>query len=284
LTEDKSQNHEQAEVGKSQIQRGSRSRLLPWLSALALLVLVVATVAQPHGGMTDRLNYVGRAVCGQLPEHSLVCADNYLPHCARCTGTYLSALITYVMLGILGRGRRSRLPDVPVMLALLAFVGLWAVDGVNSYVSLLQQEPFLYEPSNLLRLASGLLQGMALMIIVRPVVSSAFRADTEDEPVLRGWSDLAVLIAAAALAGYAAQSQAGWLYFPLAVSSVAGQLLLLTLVNGLIACLLLRRDGVGSGWREVLPLWLIGLAAAVAEITLINLGRVALSNWLGVPL
>jgi hypothetical protein len=170
------------------------------------------------------------------------------------------------------------------MMALLAFIGFWAVDGVNSYVSLLQERPFLYQPGNLIRLVSGLLQGMALMVIVRPVAASAFWADVEDQPVIRGWSELAILVAAAAVAGYAAHTEVSWLYYPLAVTSVAGQVLLLTLVNALIACLLLRRDGLASSWREVWPLWLIGLAAAVAEITLINMGREALSSWLGIPI
>jgi uncharacterized membrane protein len=250
----------------------------------ALVVLVLVTLAQPHGSLTERLNYVGKAVCGRLPEHSLLFAGQYLPHCARCTGTYLSALLTYIVLGILGRGRRSRLPDVRLMMALLAFIGLWAMDGINSYVSLIQEQPFLYEPSNLIRLGTGLLQGMALTVIVRPVVASAFWADTEDKPILRGWAELALLALVAGIAGYGAQSEVAWLYDPLAIASIAGQLLLLTLVNGLIACLVLRRDGLGTGWREVLPFWLIGLAAAMGEITLINLGRAALGNWLGVPL
>jgi len=284
LEPDKLEGETQAEQKEQSVQSSDRSRLLTWLSVLALLVLVLGTLVQPHGGLVERLDYVGRAVCGRLPEHSLVCGGNQLPHCARCTGTYLSALISYIMLGILGRGRRNRLPDLRLMMALLAFIGLWAVDGINSYVSLIQEEPFLYEPSNLIRLATGLLQGMALTVVVRPVVASAYWADSEDKPVLHGWSDLALLVLVSAVVGYGAQSEVAWLYYPLAIASVAGQLLLLTLVNGLIACLLLRRDGLGRKWREVLPFWLIGLAAAITEIALINMGRAALGNWLGIPI
>ncbi len=253
------------------------------LVALALAVIFVMLLL-PHGEVMERLDHLGRAVCGQLVEHSFFCGQRRLPLCARCTGTYLGVLVTYVMLGIMGRGRANELPPLRILLVLFLFIALWGLDGLNSYFTLLTGSPLLYEPSNLLRLISGLLQGLALMVIVRPIVAFTLWAQSRDEQVVRGYGELGLLMAALAVVGIVAQSEAGWLYYPLALSSVGGELLILSLVNTLIATVLLRREGTAANWRQATPLWLLGLAAALVEVNLINLGREALNRLLGLPL
>jgi len=253
------------------------------LVALALAVIFVMLLL-PHGEVTERLDHLGRAVCGQLVEHSFFCGERQLPLCARCTGTYLGVLVTYVMLGIMGRGRANELPPLRILLVLFLFITLWGLDGLNSYFTLLTGSPLLYEPSNLLRLISGLLQGLALMVIVRPIVAFTLWAQSRDEQVVRGYGELGLLMAALAVVGVVAQSEAAWLYYPLALSSVGGELLMLSLVNTLIASVLLRREGTAANWRQAAPLWLLGLAAALVEVNLINLGREALNRLLGLPL
>jgi uncharacterized membrane protein len=239
----------------------------------------------PHGGVTERLDHLGRAVCGQLVEHSFFCGERQLPLCARCTGTYLGVLVTYVMLGIImGRGRANELPPLRILLVLFLFIALWGLDGLNSYFTLLTGSPLLYEPSNFLRLISGLLQGLALMVIVRPIVAFTLWAQSRDEQVVRSYGELGLLVAALAVVGVVARSEAAWLYYPLALSSVGGELLMLSLVNTLISSVLLRREGTAANWRQAAPLWLLGLAAALVEVNLINLGREALNRLLGLPL
>ena len=258
-----------------------------WLNLLLLalaVVVILATMLLPHGDVPDRLDYLSRAVCGRLPEHSFFCGERQLPQCARCTGTYLGVLAAYVVLGIMGRGRASRLPPLPLLLTLFLFIALWALDGVNSYVTLFTGSPLLYEPSNLLRLITGLLQGLALMIIVRPIFAFTLWADSQEERVIRGHGELALVMVAAGLLGLAAQSETAWLYYPLALSSVAGEMLILSLVNTLVVCILLRREAVAQSWRQAAPLWIVGLAAGLVEVGLINLGRVALGRWIGLPL
>ena len=253
------------------------------LTIVALLAIVVTQVLS-HDPVPERLDSLGSAVCGQLPDHSYSCGERQLPLCARCTGTYLGVLVAFVVLGIMGRGRANKLPPVTVLLTLVLFVALWALDGLNSYVTLFKGSPLLYEPSNQLRMVTGLLQGMALMVIMRPVVAFTIWAESNDEHVVRGHAELLPLIVVAAAVGLAVQSELPWLYYPLALSSVAGELLILTLVNTLIVCILLRREGMSAGWRQAAPLWLLGLAAALIEINLINFGKIALGQLLGIPL
>ena len=176
------------------------------------------------------------------------------------------------------------MPPLNILLALFLFIAFWALDGLNSYLTLFTQSPLLYEPSNFLRLASGLLQGLALMVIVRPIVAYTLWVETRDEPVLRGYGELALLLVAVAVMGAVAQSEAPWLFYPLALLSGAGVLLMLGLVNTLILCVLLRREMAAANWRQAVPLSLLGLAAALVEIRLINVAREALNRVLGLPL
>jgi len=247
------------------------------------LVVIVATAVLSSGEVSERLDYLGRAVCGQLAEHSFFCGGRQLPLCARCTGTYLGVLVTYVMLGLMRRGRANKLPPLHILLALFLFIALWALDGLNSYVTLFTQSPLLYEPDNLLRLGSGLLQGLALMVIVRPIVAFTLWSESQEERVLRNIGELALLVVAVAAVGFVAQSEAAGLYYPLALLSVAGELLMLSLVNTLVLCVLLRREGATTNWRQAAVLWLAGLAAALVEVNLINVARQALSRLLDLP-
>lgn len=260
----------------------TRWRLDRQLLVLAAVVILVI-LALPRGGVAELLAYLGRAVCGQLPEHSLFCGQQQLPHCARCTGTYLGALVTYVVLGLMGRGRANGLPRLSILLLLFLFVALWAVDGLNSYVALYTENLLLYSPSNLLRLISGLLQGMALMVIVRPIAALTLLKDSQNDPVVRSHPDLLWPLAAAALVGLLAWIGVPWLYYPLAVMSLAGQMLMLTLINALVACIVLRREAQATKWRQTAVLWAIGLAAALVEIAAINFFRDVLLRLLGVP-
>ena len=257
-------------------------RGLDQLLLVLALGLIVVTLSLSPGGLAERLNYLGRAVCGQLAEHSFFFGGRQLPLCARCTGTYLGALTTYVMLSLMGRGRASRLPPVNILLILLLFIAFWALDGLNSYLPLFTQSYLLYEPSNILRLASGLLQGLAIMVIVRPIFAFTLWAETSDERVVRHWGELVLLLAVVALVGLAAQSELPWLYYPLALLSGTGVLLVLSLVNTLILCVLLRREGRAASWRQAVPLTLLGLALALVEAQLVNLAREAIFRLLGI--
>jgi uncharacterized membrane protein len=262
----------------------SRRRWLDRLVVGLSLAVILVTLLLPHGGVQGQLDNLASAVCGRLPDHSFFCGERQLPLCARCTGTYLGVVVTYVMLGVMGRWRANKLPPASILLTLFLFIALWALDGVNSYVTLLTQSRLLYEPSNLMRLATGLLQGTALVVIVQPITALTLWGQSEDRHVVGGYGELALLMLAVAAAGFVAQAELPWLYYPLALSSVAGELLMLSLVNTLVLCILLRREALAEGWRQVAPLWLLGLAAAMVEINLINLARQALNRFLGLPM
>jgi hypothetical protein len=73
------------------------------------------------------------------------------------------------------------------------------------------------------------------------------------------------------------------LLYPLALLSVAGTLLMLTMVMAMLLTLALRRDGRAQGWRDALPLLVAGLALALILVLGINLLRAWLTAQMGLP-
>lgn len=252
------------------------------LLLVGLAVAAIMVVATP-GTLLDKADHVGYAVCHQIPVRTPFFAGRPLPLCARCSGQFLGALFGLIFLLALGRGRAGRLPPKPVIAVLLTFLALWAFDGFNSYLSFFPSLPQLYEPHNVLRTATGTLQGVALISLVWPFFNVTLWAKTTPEPTLRGMGEAGALLALAALLTLAVSS--GWdaLLYPLALLSVGGTLLLLTMVNTMLLALLLKREAAASSLLAAAPLLTAGLALALLEVLAINLGRAWLTSRMGLP-
>jgi len=224
----------------------------------------------------DILTLFGAGVCGQIPSHSFTIGGRLLPLCARCTGTYLGALLGLLGLAALRRWRASSLPRRGVLISLISFIVLWGGDGLNSFLNLLPHAPHLYEPHNLLRLITGILQGLALSIIVYPIFSFLLWKETNTARAIRNWRELGYLLIAAALLVWIVQTQASFLLYPIAALSILGVLAMLTLVNTMIVLIVTRREHKAASWRDAfLPLSL-GLLAAFFEISALGLLHFAL--------
>lgn len=212
-------------------------------------------------------------VCHQFPEHSLFVADVHLPLCARCTGTYLGALLGMVSLFCRGRARAGRLPSVSVLLVLGAFLALWVVDGMNSYAQFASGRIWLYRPSNLLRLATGTLNGLALSLLVVPLFNTALWHRPDEQRVITDWTELAGLLSLAIGLVVGLQFATQALLYPLLFLQVLSVIAMLSVVNGIIVILALRRENQAECWREaILPLAL-GLLLSVCEVGSLALMR-----------
>ncbi len=115
---------------------------------------------------------IGYAVCHQLPSHSYAAWGMTLPLCARCTGQYLGALVMLASTLWLGGRTIQRFPTRSGLVLLGILVLAWVVDGFNSYLEFLGL-PHLYAPRNLLRLITGMGEGVALMAMFWPIFSQA---------------------------------------------------------------------------------------------------------------
>jgi uncharacterized membrane protein len=261
----------------------NRTSWLDWLLLAGGLGAIVAVWFIAPGGLLDKADRVGYAVCHQIPIRTPFFDGRPLPLCARCSGQFLGALAGLLLLLALGRGKAGQLPPRPVIVVLLGFIAAWAVDGFNSYLTLFPGAPHLYEPHNILRTTTGAMQGVALISLALPFFNVTLWARPSPRPTIAGLREVAALLALIGLIVAAVGSELALLLYPLALLSAAGTLMMLTLVMTMLVTLALRRDGRAQGWRDALPLLIAGLALALLSVLAINLLRAWLTVELGLP-
>jgi uncharacterized membrane protein len=233
--------------------------------------------------LLDKADHVGYGVCHQIAIRSPFFGGRQLPLCARCSGQFLGALAGLALLIALGRGKAAKLPPRPVIVVLLGFIAIWALDGFNSYLTLFPGAPHLYEPHNILRTTTGAMQGVALISLVLPFFNVTLWARPSPGQPSAACARSLLLLGLVALIVAAVGSEWAPLLYPLALLSVAGTLMMLTLVMTMLLTLALRRDGRAEGWRDALPLLTAGVALALIVLLAINLLRAWLTAELGLP-
>lgn len=262
---------------------GSTRPLVDWLLlVVGTIVVLVALILSP-GGLLDKADAVGYAVCHQLPARSYFFGGRQLPLCARCSGQYLGVLGGLMVLLVLRRGRAGLLPPAGIVLLLLGFIALWGFDGLNSYLTFFPGLPHLYEPRNILRLTTGALQGVALISLVLPFFNVTLWAEVRTQRSLASVREVGLLLLVVAVIVGLVSSQVAALLYPLALLSVGGTLLLLILVNTMLMVVLLRREARARTWWDALPLFAAGAGLATLELVAINLIRAELTMRLGLP-
>ncbi|MBC7249201.1 MAG: DUF2085 domain-containing protein [Anaerolineae bacterium] len=263
-------------------QMMQRSRLDQVVLIVALVIIAGFLLAPPWHPL-DKADLIGSGICHRIPDHSLFLGGRQLPLCARCTGTYLGALLGFATMWALRRQRATEMPPTPVLVAAVAFIAIMGVDGVNSYLHFFPTAPHLYTPRNWLRLATGTLNGLAMSIIVLPVFNYTLWRKVTRQRVIRGLGELGVLLTIAAVMVYIVQLQPAFLLYPVALLSTLSVLMMLTLVNTMIVLVIIRREAVAETWRDaVLPLAL-GLVSSLAEISVLNLLRYLVTGSLVMP-
>ena len=256
--------------------------MLLLIALAALLVMGFYTVTDSsrlaHSHLLDAADWTGYAFCHRITSHSLMVNGRQLPLCARCTGMYLGVALTFLVLWLAGRLRRSELPPLPILLALASFVAVMGIDGLNSYSHFFPSTPHLYEPRNWLRLATGAGTGLAMGLVVWPALGQALWQQPEYRPPVANGRELGGLVLVVATAvGLALSNQPALLYV-LAIVSTAGLLLVLTAINTVLWLVLRRRDGRASRWPEaVLPL-VVGFMLSAVQIATISWLRFQLTG------
>jgi len=248
-----------------------------------MMALVMFIAATP-GGLLTKADMVGYAVCHRIGSHSFAIGGRQLPLCARCTGTFIGALVGFLGQAVVLRRRRaSEFPPAFIIVLLVIFTLLWASDGLNSYVQLIGG-PHLYEPRNWLRLTTGALNGLTMSALVYPVFNFTLWRRPVPERAIRGLRDLGVLVLLEA--GLVGLTLTGWsfLLYPLALLSALGVLTLLTSVTSMLLVMLVRRDNMVETWREAIIPLLAGLTVALIQVGVIDGVRYALTGTLtGIP-
>jgi uncharacterized membrane protein len=244
----------------------------------------LAFVLLPPLAPLEKANLVGYSICHQIPDRSFHLAGHRLPLCARCTGTYLGVAVGFAALALLGRWRAGEMLSTGMIVVLVGFIAIMGVDGLNSYIYLITGRAVLYTPQNWLRAATGLLNGIALALIVVPIFNfTLYKYPQPERPLRSGW-DLLGIVAAGAVLVVVVQAQPSWLLYPVSLLTTAGVLWMLTLVNTMILLILFRRDSQADTRRAALSALLCGLAATLLELTVMGTFRYLVTGTMGWPL
>ncbi len=256
------------------------------LVVVAFLLAAGAFLWLTPAGPLDKVDAFGYAVCHRIESHSFVIGGRQLPLCARCTGIYLGAALTMIALVAGGRGRSSRLPGRPLLLTLLAFVGIMGVDGLNSYVGFFHGLiPQLYPSTNWLRLATGTLDGVAMAALVVPLFNNSFWREPAPEPSVRSFRELGGLVVLAGAGSALVLTEAPILLIPIALVSAGGLVAMLTAVVTTIGLILVGGENRVAGRRAALWALLAGFTLTLVMVTGIDMVRFALTHtWGGLPI
>ncbi|MBC8077416.1 MAG: DUF2085 domain-containing protein [Chloroflexales bacterium] len=248
----------------------------PWRAAFvgAMAVLLAALLFTPGPSVDQKMLMVARGICAQ--EHTVALGGLIFPICARNTGIYASASITFLFLLLVGRQRAGAIPPLPIALVLVAFVFIMAIDGFNSVFVDLGQTP-LYQPQNWLRTLTGLGMGVTLGCTMLLILNSALRQDVRyEQPVLGSWRELGGILAIDFLALAALYGNAGWLYWPLALLAWGGILGVMYGVNLMLVAVFTGYEGKITRPAQLAKPAVIALGTTL----LLVLGLAALRLWL----
>jgi uncharacterized membrane protein len=259
----------------------AQTSALKWLVLGTVGLLLFGWLLSVPPGLLGKADAIGYAVCHRISLRSFRLGDRVLPLCARCTGMHLGAL--------LGLGyqsatsyRKTGTPPLRVLVILGVFAAAFAVDGVNSFASLIPGLPTLYQPQNWLRLLTGTGMGIGIAVMLLPAFNQTVWRDWQSGAAVNGMRSLAILVALAALLNLILLSENPLILYPLAILSALGVLLELTLVYTMIASMLLRIENRFQRLGEMILPLMGGFGLALAQIAFLDFLRYLLTGtWDG---
>ena len=256
--------------------------ITPWarlpraLFAGGLLSLVALFVNAPPESWLGKAKWIGYALCHQMPDRSFIAHEHQYPLCARCTGMYLGFVTGVIFLLLRGRTKAARLPPQPIIVLLVGFIMIMGIDGVNSTISIIPNAPQLYHTTNLHRIITGTLYGLALSALFPPIFNSAIWSEPSGERTIKNWRELGVLLLVAAIEIAILLAFTDQMLIPISIITIGGILLLLSLLNSVIMLSVRKMENAVSAWRQLaLPL-LFGLALGLIEVTALVAMRVSI--------
>ena len=256
-----------------------RVPLPPFLIAAFLIVFTIWVMDTPDG-LLGKADAVGYAVCHRISVRSFFLGDRQLPLCARCTGMHLGAFFT--LLYQLHRGKRGNLPDKKFLAVFAIFLVAFGLDGINSYLNLLNRFPYLYVTQNWMRLLTGTLLGTGIGAVLYPVFNQSIWYDWIPEAAINSWKQIGAIFGISALIILSVLSENPFLSYPLGIISAFNVLLVLTIIYTILWVMITRHDNQFSNFKELRWYLLAGLTTTLLQIALMDYARFLLTGtWDG---
>lgn len=252
------------------------------LAGLLVSILLVWLINTPPGllGKTDAIGY---AICHRISSHSFYFGDRPFSFCARCSGQYLGFLWGFVIHLVLGK-KKSGFPTRYMLLLLGALFLFYALDGLNSVMHLYPglENWSVYEPSNTLRLFTGLGMGIVISSILYPLLNQILWREISLKPVLKGSREWIILFGGAIGIGLLVLTGNVLITYPLILLSAGGLMLLLTILYSVIWILITKKENEFESWQQLGWWGIAGFSSALIQIALIDLSRYILTGtWSG---
>ncbi len=241
-----------------------------------LLSIIALFLNAPPESWLGKAKWIGYALCHQMPDRSFFAHEHQYPLCARCTGMYLGFVTGAIWLAVRGRIKAARLPPTPIIVMLVGFIVAMGIDGVNSTISIIPGAPQLYHTTNVIRLITGTLYGLALSALFPPVFNSAIWSAPSGERTIKNWRELGLLVIVVAIEIAIVLAFTDQMLIPISIITIGGVLLLLSLLNSVIMLSARKMENVVSTWRQLALPMLFGLALGLIEITALVAMRVSI--------
>jgi len=251
-----------------QLSKAKEPALFLWITGIAALLflgLLAALILLPQQSLFDRLRWLDSGICAQLLTHSFYPGGERLPLCARNTGIYLGFMMALITLSAIRRGRAQQLPGRPITILLASSIVILAIDGLNSFALDLGL-PHLYQPHNLLRLATGLLTGLALGAFMLPVLNRLLWNTYNEQRSISSWKGLMVLLSVLLLCFFAIASQNALILYPVALLSTAGLLTVVSSINLVVLVMISRQVETFERYHHLLPFLVLAIMLATGEM------------------
>lgn len=264
--------------------------ILKWFVPVAAILAFAAWMYISPEGALGKLDAIGYAVCHRIDARSFHIGEHQLPLCARCTGEFYAAGIALIFQAFVS-GKKSKLPSHGIIAVLVLFFLAFGIDGSNSYLYLLKQStpgaldniPNLYVPNNILRLFTGSGMGIALAVVLYPIVNQTLWREVDDRPALE-WKSFGALIGLTILVNLLILTDSSIVLYPIAYLSALGTLSLLVIVFAILWIMIMKQDNTFEHPMQLLFPVLAGLTLALLMILSIDLFRLQLTGtWSGFP-
>lgn len=260
-----------------------RLRIESWSKFIFIAVglLLLGWLLNTPQGLLGKADAIGYAVCHRIDSRSFHLGERQLPLCARCTGMYLGAVVGLFYQVVVSR-KRGGSPAMSVIISVGLLVLFFALDGLNSFLSLIPGAPHLYEPQNALRLLSGTGMGLAIAVALYPGFNQTMWADYDPRSTLENWWRLAGLLVLAAFLDLLVLTNHPLVLYPLALISAVGVLLVLSMVYSMVWVMIIGAENRYQRFIQMLTPLVVGFGLALLQIILLDLGRYWLTGtWEG---
>lgn len=246
----------------------------------AVLVSAAWLLITPPG-IIGKVNAIAYAVCHRIGTHSFYIGQQQMPLCARCTGMYLGAVLGIIFQSVTAR-RRAGFPGWKVGIFLGILFIAFAMDGTNSFLHFFPGMPSLYEPNNWLRLLTGTGMGLVIAAVLFPVVNQSIWSTYDPEPAIKNWRPVAIMVLLSLVVDGLVLSGKPIILYPLAFISVAGVVILLTMLYMVIWLTLTRLENHYQKFQQLLLPLTAGFTVGLLQIAVFDIVRFWLTGtWEG---